>query len=301
MVSGQHAPTSGLRLWAIRGYRVVRSVVRLERWRLSRQNIIVLDLETAKSADDCWHCGQGREAHTNLTADFLLRSTQAVLSCGKGNTTVFEPLGWGNKATLGLSIGCYYDYSDSRMHWFDAHTLEETLTHFVQTQPLLVSFNGIAFDFPLMCDILRLGADAMNSPGHGGDAQSYAARLCALCDTFKDLYAASYDILAEIWRADPARKFTRWLNSLYAIAQANGLGGKLSHGAEAPRRWARGEHAHVLNYCQDDVLKTKALFEQIVETGVIKRGDGLLIGLSAPCWTTGEVVDLPGMLHFKSS
>lgn len=43
-----------------------------------------------------------------------------------------------------------------------------------------------------------------------------------------------------------------------------------------------GRHAQVCNYVMDDVLKTKALFEQIVVTGVILRGDGQLIRLRNP-------------------
>jgi hypothetical protein len=103
-----------------------------------------------------------------------------------------------------------------------------------------------------------------------------------LCDAFKALAAISYDILAEIWRVDPKRKFERGLNSLDAIAQANGLGAKLSNGAQAPRDWAAGRHADVVNYCADDIYKTMALFETICTTGQILRGDGKAIQLPIP-------------------
>jgi hypothetical protein len=123
-----------------------------------------------------------------------------------------------------------------------------------------------------MRGLLRQKATSVQSPG--GNDTEWALELSRLCDSFKDLCATSYDILAEIWTIDPSRRFEHGLNSLDAISRVNRLGGKLSHGAEAPRRWANTEYAHVLNYCQDDVLKTKALFEQIMETGTILRGDG---------------------------
>ena len=113
-------------------------------------------------------------------------------------------------------------------------------------------------------------------------AEMLAQDLCDLCDTFKTLCAQSYDILAEIWKVDPARKFEPNLNSLGAISQANGLGTKLSHGAQAPRDWQAGRYAQVIEYCLDDVWKTKALFERISRGEPILRGDGQPIKLRLP-------------------
>jgi len=202
---------------------------------LEGKNIIVLDLETLHSADDI-------------------------------------PSGWTNKPALGLSIGCYWDYTTQRMQWFDRQSLLATLTHLVQRQPLMVSFNGIGFDFPLMRGLLRQEAEALDI-GFGAEAQR-ADELQCLCDDFKVLAAGSYDILAEIWKIDPAGKFKRGLNSLDAISQTSGLGAKLSHGAQAPQDWKDGRIAQVLNYCQDDVYKTRALFERTVDSKPITRGDG---------------------------
>lgn len=236
-------------------------------------NIVVLDLETAKSADDCIRCGMAEEQHGlhNVCETPDLRVVGAR----------FSSIGWNNKSLLGISIGCWWSYADSRMHWFDTHTLGETVQHFVETQPLLVSFNGIAFDFPLMRGLLRQQADVLRHTGDQGD-QPQCKELVQCCDAFKALCATSYDILAEIWKADPARKFEPGLNSLDAISQANGLGAKLSHGAQAPRDWREGNHARVLNYCMDDVYKTKALFERICAGQPILRGDGQPITLRRP-------------------
>lgn len=255
---------------------------------LTGQPICIIDLETARSADDCRHCGKDGMEHyadgacEDWTGD---RPPDTVHQ--------FAPLGWNNTLALGLSIGCWFDYRDSRPHWFDEHTLEATMRHFVDTQPLLVSFNGIGFDFVLMWGLLRQHADEMleeNIPDMSdeppGSALARTKRqstaLVELCDAFKALCATSYDILAEIWRVDPDRKFGRSLNSLNALSQANGYGTKEMDGATAPRLWAQGRYAEVLNYCQGDVIKTRQLFEQIVDTGVILRGDRQPILLHNP-------------------
>lgn len=242
------------------------------------QPIIVLDLETAHSADDCRLCARSLEEHLAGPTNFDLTGRHVGVHR-------HEPIGWEDKLALGLSIGCWWDYRDSRIHWFDVHMLENTVRNFVATTPLLVSFNGIAFDFPLMRAVLRQEAAQMEyDDHHNATAVWYekSARLSQLCDDFTSLCATSYDVLAEIWRVDPARKFEHGLNSLDAIAQANGYGAKLSHGAQAPRDWREGRYAQVLNYYQDDVLKTKSLFEQIVDTGTLLRGDGQSIRLRCP-------------------
>jgi hypothetical protein len=226
-------------------------------------NIIVLDLETARSADDCLHCMGEQAIHGQRNP---LGETWPCPG--------YEAIGWDNKPALGLSIGGYYDYQDSRIHWFDEANLEDTMQRLVHHKPLMVSFNGIQFDYPLMRGILRRHAEDLSGVSRHG--------LPALCDAFKALAAISYDILAEIWRVDPKRKFERGLNSLDAIAQANGLGAKLSNGAQAPRDWAAGRHADVVNYCADDIYKTMALFETICTTGQILRGDGKAIQLPIP-------------------
>ena len=206
-------------------------------------NIVILDLETLHSASDL-------------------------------------PTGWDDKAALGLSIGCYYSYASGRYHWFDRHTLEDTIRRFVDIQPLLVSFNGIAFDFPLMRALLRQEAATPMSmpPLTSHDAcRERKDSLVHLCDAFKALCATSYDILAEIWASDPNGKFMRGLNSLDAILEANSLERKTGDGVMAPKLWQQGRIADVLNYCQHDVLQTKALFELICRSkGHIQRRNGPL-------------------------
>jgi len=207
-------------------------------------NIVVLDLETEKSADDV-------------------------------------PTGWNNKAALGLSIGCYYAYGDGQLHFFDRHTLEATIVSLLESACLLVSFNGISFDFPLMRGLLRQEAEALQLSESQADLLRSGV-LVELCDRFKDLCAVSYDLLAEIWKVDPEGKFVRGLNSLDAIAQANGLPAKAMTGAIAPRLWAEGRYADVINYCASDVLKTRWLFERVCLGQHIVRGNGKVLVLPRP-------------------
>ena len=228
-------------------------------------NIMVLDLETLHSADDCQDCGD-----------------DARQGACRSPTGQHRRIGWDNKLALGLSIGCYYDYCDQRIHWVDLYTLEDTIRDFVKAQPLLVSFNGIAFDFPLMRGILRQRADEEPALPPGTVPRPEPHPLNFLCDAFKILCATSYDLLAEIWKVDPGRKFERGLNSLDAISQANGLGAKALTGALAPRLWQQGRYAEVIDYCQGDVYKTKALFELVCAGQPIVRGDGQPIVLCNP-------------------
>lgn len=234
---------------------------------MPNQNIVVLDLGTARSADDCL-CGATKDEHHGRHLGCSLKNI--------AEGTVYQPIGWDNKPALGLSIGAYYSYMDDRFHWFDEHNLGETIMDLVDQEPTMVSFNGIEHGFPLMRDILRRGAD------DGLVANPNA--LFRLCDAFKELASTSYDILAEIWKADPKGKFEKGLNSLDAISIANGLGPKLNHGTQAPRDWAVGKHANVVNYCQDDILKTKTLFERIQSSeGWLMRGNKKALGI---CWRT---------------
>jgi hypothetical protein len=237
---------------------------------LAGANIVVLDLETARSADDCRYCGAALEGHARGVY---------------GHYHAHEPIGWDRKVDLGLSIACYYDYTDDNLHWFDCFTLEATVRCFVTRQPLLVSFNGIGFDFPLMRGLLRRDAK---------ESDVSAPAVLEICDRFEILCAYSYDILAAIWKADPARKFERGLNSLGAISVANGYGTKELDGALAPRWWAQGRYAEVLNYCAGDVDKTRRLFEQIVATGQILRGDGRALGLPPPVMLAPAAWDAEG-------
>ena len=213
-------------------------------------NVYIFDIETAHSADACLYCAGSPECHAGET----------------GKTHDYEPIGWNNPLALGLSIGCAFSYRRMSVEWFDTSALEQIITRWVAEQPLMVGFNSLRFDGPLLQAILRNRDES----------------LYQLCDAFQDLMGRGYDILDAVWSADPVRKFERGLNSLGAISVANGYGEKAMDGAMAPRLWRAGRIAEVLNYCAGDVGKTRRLFEQIVSTGNLLRGDGQPITLPRP-------------------
>jgi len=211
---------------------------------------IVLDLETLHSADDCRYCGASHDQHIHTLCPYI-------------------PLGWSDKAALGLSVGCYWSSATQQITWFDAASLNVTITTLVQTQPLLVSFNGKSFDSPLMLALYR-------------QQERNSTYIYETCTQFRLLANHSYDILREIWRADPLSKRIAGVNSLDAISQANGLDCKRGTGTQAPQDWREGRRADVLNYCQDDVLKTLTLFHKVLSGTLIQRTERYSLTLPVP-------------------
>lgn len=224
---------------------------------LSGANVIVLDLEILRSAQDCRYCGQHEAEHY---ADGACQNWSGLKPADE--RALCHRIGWNNHALLGISIGCYYDYADDHTHYFDQHTLEATMRQLVERQPLLVSYNGKQFDLPLMeaCSLFTDGGTPDTVLWH-----------------WRTLSAQSYDILHEIWQMDPSNKCTKG-NGLDAVSQANGYGAKEMDGATAPLLWRQGLYARVIDYCTSDVWKTRKLFEQVCRGEPIKRsmGDVLL-------------------------
>ena len=229
---------------------------------LAHANILVLDLETIYSADDCFVCHGSQDDH-------------APTAPGNQSPHAWTPIGWDRKADLGISIGCYWDYDDMALHWFDHTTVEATVSMCVRRRPLLVSFNGITFDFPLMRALLH--------------ARSSIA-LEQLCASFKAQCSESYDVLQVIWNTYPAWRRGKGVCSLDALCAANALPRKTMQGSTAPRRWREGRYADVIAYNVADVLATRALFERMV------TADGLFIANAdgRPMW---RGLPAPSYLH----
>ena len=241
--------------------------------------ICVLDLEAMPGTNDCLFCGKGETAHIR---DPMIGGHLGELRCVVAETWLsFRAVNCYQPTTPELSIGCYWDSRDRCIHWFDGYTLEETVRYFVETQPLLVSFNGIAFDFSIMRGLLRQEAERQqNRLGYASDA---CLLLWRLCDAFKVLCTDSYDLLAEIWKVDPSRRWDRDLNSLEALAKANGFGSKRASGIRTPAEdWRNGFHATVLNDCATNVWVTRKLFTLICSGAPIVRGDGQTLELACP-------------------
>ena len=229
------------------------------------RDLIVLDLECAHSPDDCRYCGKGRAQHM---AGVMVCPTEDPLA--PDPAYAYTALGWNNKPALGLSLGAYYSYARRRLVWFDVPTLEDTVRFLVDTQPGLVSFNGIGFDFVVMRGLLRRQAEVLFNTGEPED-HARAAALHALCDAFKEHCARSYDLLATIWASDPASQRVRGVNGLDALCQANGISGKTLASADMPGLWQAGAVATVANHCAADIYMTLELFELAMAQGSLER------------------------------
>jgi hypothetical protein len=231
----------------------------------------VIDIETLRSAEDCRYCG--------LPLDEWNAPPPGFGACA--NASGHKTISWNNRPALGLSIGCTWSSLTRETMFFDAHTLEQTMREWVDAQPLLVTFNGFSFDLPLLRGIVRRRAETLPA--------DEATQLTALCDAFKAQCSGLgvYDILQEVWAADPGRKRTHGINGLDALARANGFGGKTGTGAQAPRLWAAGRHAEVVNYCAYDVWLTRLLFEQVCRGEPLQRLDGSRVQLPRPSFTGG--------------
>jgi hypothetical protein len=263
---------------------------------MSRRDVIVLDIEIQRNPDDCINCGQEKEAHLSYDAN--------TFWCGGvgAESTRFSPIGWTNKALLGISVGCFWSYARGRLVWFDEYTLEATMRVLVAVQPWMVSFNGITFDYAVMRAILRHEANSLalaracKVPPEPDVAETHAP-----CDQFKALAASSFDLLAAVWQADPRSRMVGGLNSLDALCRANDLGATLESGAMMPRLWQEGQVARVMNHCSDDVYHTRDLFELVMEQGVLQRVDGTAVTLERPpglvalwhAWGRGHVESEP--------
>lgn len=248
------------------------------------RDLIVLDLECAKSPEACRYCGKSREQHM---PGVMVCRTEDALALDPSRS--YAALGWNDTPALGLSIGCYWSYARQRLVWFDTPSLEDTVRFLVASEPYMVSFNGIGFDFVVMRGLLRRQAEVLFN---GGDPpqQAQAAALHALCDAFKVQAARSYDLLAAIWASDPAGKRVRGVNGLDALCQANGIRGKSLASAAMPGLWQAGAVATVANHCGEDVYATMALFELAIAQGSLARLGAPRVTIPAPpvdlptCW-----------------
>lgn len=222
------------------------------------QNILILDLETQLCAEDCVWCYCSKDAHDVDTARCLRTDKDRQ----------YSPIGWKNYGTLGISIGCTWDCQAGTPTFFDRENYLTLLEHLDATRPLLVTFNGKTFDVPLLMGLYVYDY----SEAERGNPLAY----------LQDDSLHHYDILDEIWKIDHEGKAIRGLNSLGALAAANGLTPKAMDGATAPLLWSQGRYADVINYCLGDVLLTKALFELVLARQPIKRAGGRDVLLPHP-------------------
>lgn len=169
--------------------------------------------------------------------------------------------GWGDHANMGITVLGVYDYAldqyrvfcdDNRGEWavLVASSAEDTL---------FVGFNNIPFDNAVM----------RATPGWWtpGDERCY-------------------DLLRETWAsAGLGPEFVYPTHAgfgLEAMCKINFGLKKSGNGALAPIDWQHGRFGTVIDYCLNDVMLTKRLFDAIMRSEEIKSPKGGMLKLRSP-------------------
>lgn len=140
--------------------------------------------------------------------------------------------GWTDFQNMGISVICAYDYKEASYKVF----LQDNLDEFTELtkERALVGFNSVAFDDKL------LQANDINA-------------------------VTTYDLLQEVRLASgQPKQYGKGLRrgySLDALAKINLNTSKTATGALAPVMWQQGKIGAVIDYCLQDVVITKKLFD----------------------------------------
>lgn len=147
--------------------------------------------------------------------------------------------GWNDKANMGISVICVYDYIVSTYYTFTPHTGFEGFQNLINMADLVIGFNSESFD----------------------------DQVCG----FNNIQVKTgYDILRETYIAKGLNPYPEVFGPEYrgyglnALASANGFGNKTGHGALAPVLWQQGRKQEVIDYCINDVRLTKELMDRII-------------------------------------
>ena len=137
-----------------------------------------------------------------------------------------RPIGWSleRRHLMGISWGCIWT-SDQQMHHYDWLDLERMAAK-IESLDLLVSFNGVGFDAPLLAGCL---GREIPWPPH--------------CDLMLPIHdALGYRV------------------SLDDMATANLGITKTGYGGHAPQLWRDGKYGALAAYCARDVELTRDLY-----------------------------------------
>ena len=158
--------------------------------------------------------------------------------------------GWNDFQNMGISVICAYDYKEATYKTF----LQDNLDEFKELtlNRSLVGFNSAAFDDKL------LQANSINA-------------------------VTRYDLLQEVRLASGQPKTygkgSRRGYSLDALAKANLNTSKTSSGSLAPVMWQQGKIGAVIDYCLQDVVITKKLFDLSQKKALIDPTNNLELTL----------------------
>ena len=169
--------------------------------------------------------------------------------------------GWHDHAHMGISCLCAYDYVEDRYRVFMEDNLEDFF-RLCSKRELLIGFNNIRFDNLVL------------------NAHPFSLQM-----PIQD--EKCYDLLREVWVSaglGPTFVYPSHLGySLDAVCRRNNLGTKTGDGAMAPILWQRGNLGRVIDYCLNDIVLTKRLFDLAAAgSQIISPKDGRQLQLKHP-------------------
>ena len=155
----------------------------------------------------------------------------------------------------GISVLVVKDSETGLYHIFDKRTLDAGID-LLNSADLLVSYNGISFDAPVIFGV-----------------------------SGRYLTAAHYDILDHIWSALHGRAKGYKLDE---VARATIGMGKSSNGEYATTLVKQKRWAELHSYCLADVHLTAHLFDHIMDSGFVKGTNGIELFLEKPILGVAE-------------
>ena len=179
---------------------------------------------------------------------FDLEIKKTIEQCSKG---------WQSYDEMGISCLCMFDYFTGRYRVFDDYNKDEAV-RILCTYDLVVGFNTIGFDWKVV------QAEWIKS---SDNLAILAARQ-----------SKDYDILAAIWSSIGG--FSKGYKLDDVAFDSIGVR-KSGDGALAPKLYQAGRLADVIDYCINDVLIEKTLFEFVINNGFINRA-GKTVQLELP-------------------
>lgn len=183
------------------------------------------------------------------------------------------PNGWEDKHLMGVSSAVSWDNLLGRFCVYDDHNMDQLVAR-LSSAPLVVGFNHMRFDYPVL-----------------GEAVKYPDRpVISNGDIFKtDAWPelqygdkVDFDILLAVWKglgkSPTFDKTTHMGYGLDSIAMRT-LGlveAKTGHGAHAPELYQEGRWAELIDYNMQDVRLTKDLFRFFQRYGYFVTKDGIV-------------------------
>lgn len=153
---------------------------------------------------------------------------------------------WNDHDKMGISVACAYDYLDSDYKVYMDDNISD-LAQRIQEADMVVAFNSLGFDLPLMAKTKENKFQMDLSKVKSYDMLYHSRRSVGWTDGA---------------RFPSGLRLDEHLEATFGASQM-----KTANGAEAPLMWKRKELGKLISYCLADVKREKMLFEHIWNGG----------------------------------